>query len=183
MKSRAPVEAPTYYNPYDGNSKKGTPDLGNPQDCSTPLQLSAQQGHVPIVRILLDARASANQAAENDGTTPLLLAAQEGHVEVARLLLEAGASPEPELTDGGATPLHLAAQEGHVDVARLLLEAGSKVGQAKEDGTTPLHVAAEQGHVEMARILLDAGAFWYCFPLSQHNPIKYHNMYIYYYIL
>ena len=50
--------------------------------------IAAEQGHVEVVRLLLDAGADINLAS-NNGLTASMLAADQGHVEVARLLVEA----------------------------------------------------------------------------------------------
>ena len=55
--------------------------------CRSPLKLAAENGHVEIVRLLLEAGADTNRI--NDcGDTALMSASQEqGHLEVLRLLL------------------------------------------------------------------------------------------------
>ena len=53
------------------------------------LFIAAQNGHLEVVRLLLDA-GSDKDAATTDGTTALLAAAHKGHLEIARLLLDAG---------------------------------------------------------------------------------------------
>ena len=53
--------------------------------------MASQNGHVEVVRVLIDAGALINQANTN-GATPLLMASQDGHVDVVRLLIDAGAT-------------------------------------------------------------------------------------------
>ena len=57
---------------------------------ATPLYIAAQNGHLEVARLLLDATADKDKAM-NMGATPLFVAAQNGHLEVARLLLDATA--------------------------------------------------------------------------------------------
>ena len=45
---------------------------------ATPLFIAAQEGHLPVVKLLLDREAAVNQAKTN-GATPLFIVAQEGH--------------------------------------------------------------------------------------------------------
>ena len=68
-------------------------------------------GHLTIVRELVAAGASVDQAAEEDGGTPLIMAAQDGHLEVVHALVEAGASRQPGERQCG----HAAHQGASVD--------------------------------------------------------------------
>ena len=146
----------------DGRLEEVETRLQNLQDPNvemrgrTALHLSASDGHLEVVRLLLEAGASYDRAA-NDSTTPLHIAAILCHWEVVRLLLEKGASCHQAASDG-TTPLHEAARMGHVEMARLLLKAGASCHEAANDGITPLHEAAREGNVEVVRLLLDARA-------------------------
>ena len=56
-------------------------------DGTTALMLAAQDGHVEIVRLLLESGAD-KHLAMNDGRTALIVAPQRGHLEIVELLLE-----------------------------------------------------------------------------------------------
>ena len=87
------------------------------------LLCAAENGHVEIVQLLVEASVDKNIRGEY-GQTALMLAAQKGHVEVARQLLEAGV--DKDLQDHcGNTALWYASQRGHIRVAELLMEAVS----------------------------------------------------------
>ena len=54
----------------------------------TPLIMAAQNGHMEVVRFLVEeGKADVDKATTDDGSTPLLLAAQKGHTEVVRFLV------------------------------------------------------------------------------------------------
>ena len=57
------------------------------------------QGHVDVVRVLLEGGADIDKAID-DGATPLFIASQQGHVEVVRALVEGGADID-KARDGG----------------------------------------------------------------------------------
>ena len=82
------------------------PDLGNP----APLFEASKCSHLEVVRLLLEAKADKDKAA-NRGAVPLFVAAQNGHLDVVCLLLESNADKD-KATQDGATPLFAAAKHG-----------------------------------------------------------------------
>ena len=101
--------------------------------------LAAREGHLEVVRLLLEAGVD-KDAPNTDDRTALHIAAQEGHLEVVRLLLEAGADKDAADTDGwsGWPALLIAAKKGHLEVVRLLLDAGADQDAVDTDGWTAL---------------------------------------------
>jgi len=86
----------------------------------TALMWSASEGHVDVMRVLLDA--NANVAAKSKaGFTPLMFAARGSNVEAVATLVKAGANLNDVATDG-TTALIVATVRGQVDVAKLLLD-------------------------------------------------------------
>ncbi len=57
-----------------------------------PLHYAATNGHLEVMRLLLDEHAYIDAASPN-GTTPLMMAAHYGSASAVKLLLEAGADP------------------------------------------------------------------------------------------
>ena len=47
---------------------------------ATPLFIAAQEGHVDVARLLLEAGVDYEKARTDTGTTPLFMAAQKGHL-------------------------------------------------------------------------------------------------------
>lgn len=77
--------------------------------------MAALNGHVDVVKLLIDWKCNVNTAAYNRRTA-LHLAAERGKRECCELLLDAGACMDAQ--DGlGATPLHVALMKGQAHVS------------------------------------------------------------------
>ena len=124
------------------------------KDGWTPLLIAAQQGHLEVVRCLIEeGKVNVNQALTT-GETPLHVAVQNSHEAVVKLLIESGAVVNQQANNGW-TPLLIAAQQGHTEVVRLLIEVGkADVDKANNIGNTALHIAAQNGHLEIVELLL-----------------------------
>ena len=57
---------------------------------ASPLVFAAEEGHIDIVRLLLQAGANINEG-DNGNITPLICASTRGYAPIVRLLLDAGA--------------------------------------------------------------------------------------------
>jgi ankyrin repeat protein len=93
----------------------------------TALHRAAENGHVGIVRLLLEKGCNPNVSARFGGTL-LHRAAKNGHLEVAQLLIHHKVKLDAEDNYGG-TPLHRAARNGHLDIAKALLSFGACVNR------------------------------------------------------
>jgi hypothetical protein len=125
--------------------------FGNP----TALHLASENGHVEVVKILLEK--GINFKLRTDlGQTALHLASKNGHAKVVKILLENGIDINQD-TNGGRTALNLASKNGHVEVVKVLLEKGIDFKLKTDRAETALHLASENGHVEVFRILLEKG--------------------------
>jgi len=127
----------------------------------TALHSASIQGHVEVVRLLLECGVDVDSRGFWS-KSPLLLASFEGHLDVVRCLLDHGADANFQ-DDYHITPLIHAVARGHLEIVRVLLEHNVDVNaQAMDDGSTPMHEAFDSDSrvdtPQIVRLLLGHGA-------------------------
>ena len=100
----------------------------------TVLYLAVEQGHIPMVELLLDRGAAQDRAV-------LYLAIKQGYTRIVELLLDKGA-----VHDG--TVLYMAVKHGHMHIVELLL------GRDATYTGAVLYLAVKQGHTNIVELLL-----------------------------
>ena len=151
---------------------------------TTPLLEAAKNGHIEIVRLLLERGAKPNETGSFSNNPPIIFACQNGYTEIVQLLLERGA--DPESTDTNNIPLIcIASHHGHLDVVKMLIEMKGVHVDTVGIGKTPLMYAIENGHKNIVKYLLDHGAsltrktMYNDIPLTlaaDHNNVDIFNM-------
>ena len=126
------------------------------KDGKTPMFRAAEEGHVQLMEVLLEAGAKTDEP-EFRGRTPLFAAARNDHLNAVRFLVENGAAKDQGDNDG-ETPLWVAARNGHLNVVRFLAEVGAAKDRTANNGATPLLRAAQYGYLDIARLLVEHGA-------------------------
>ena len=125
------------------------------EDKDTPLHCASYDGHLDIVRYLVEERNCNAQCRGNNGDIPLHRAAVGGRLDTVQYLIsERGCDP---MSRGwcGRTPHHCACEYGGFDLVKYLIE-DVKVDSSCRDviHVTPLHVAAHYGHLSAVKALV-----------------------------
>ena len=120
-----------------GLAPDATLDVGG--EALTPLAIAAGLGRAPVVRVLLDAGASAT-APLASGDHPIHAAARGGDAETVQMLLAAGADPEARGALG-RTPLMAAATRNEAAAIGVLLAAGADPTRRTPTDSTALDFA------------------------------------------
>uniref|UniRef100_A0A8C1PMW6 E3 ubiquitin-protein ligase MIB2 n=1 Tax=Cyprinus carpio TaxID=7962 RepID=A0A8C1PMW6_CYPCA len=117
----------------------------------TALQVAAHQGHMEVVKVLLQANSSI-ETKDEDGDAALHYTAFGNQAEITRLLLSKGASVNL-LNNSMCTALHIAVNKGFTDVVRVLTEHLADVNLQDSYGDTPLHDAIAKDFRSIIEIL------------------------------
>jgi ankyrin repeat protein len=108
---------------------------------------ASSQGHLEVVKILMNKGVQVNQVAHSGGTA-IMFSAGGGHNETTKFLIDSGADVNVIVA---ATPEYIA------DVAKAIAE-GKEDAEPHKDGVTALMVAAQGGHIGTVKMLVEAGA-------------------------
>ena len=132
------------------------------KDNDTALMKAAGQGHIEVVRFLVEQGADLN-IRNRQGQNALMFAAAGGHLAVVISLIDSGADTRTSFdfwvyrySRGPITSLMWAAYNGHLDVVRVLLE----YAKISDDAVFPgyaLGWAAYSGHLDVVNLLLEYG--------------------------
>ncbi|KAL0557422.1 hypothetical protein IC582_005960 [Cucumis melo] len=127
---------------------------------SCPLHLAAAEGHVDIVRLLLQVDSHTCLFRNADGWNPLQLAAVNGHVDVLKELVRASpdAARARTIVDGGGNALHLCVKNNQLEALKVLVVDAVDYGfiNDKDDlGCSILHLAVSNKQTEMIKFLVN----------------------------
>ena len=119
----------------------------------TALKIAAYNGHLAIVKMLLQSGASL----ESEDWPALTYAALNGHTEVAEFLIKKGANVNAS-SKNGTTPLMAAARRGAFELVKLLVAKKANLHAATDRGETAVDIALKRGNTKIAEYLLEQGA-------------------------
>jgi ankyrin repeat protein len=131
-----------------------SPDAMGPN--SGALHCAAFNGHINIIKLLLEKGANPN-VADNQSFYPLHLAASKNEIEICELLLSFNADVNA-VTSSQGTVLHVAAAINFYDILKLPQIKAVNLEAKDIEGKTALHVAASLGNFFMVRELVELGA-------------------------
>ncbi|KAL8756705.1 MAG: hypothetical protein Q9199_002751 [Rusavskia elegans] len=128
---------------------------------SDSLYEAAFQGHLTVVKSLLERGADINVRNSYSGQTPLHAAVEENHLEVVAELAERGANVAVH-DKHGYTPLHWSALRGYTEIATCLLSHGTDVNTEIDAGPDighhALYLATFWNRQDVLSLLLDKNA-------------------------
>lgn len=129
-----------------------------PEGDVTPLMNAAHVNSLPIVTMLLEARANVN-AKKSDGFTALMAVSSltDADLPLIKALITAGADVNAK-TENGTTALIEAARYGNEATCKTLIDAKADVKVRTVDDRTALAHAVLNGRLETVKALLAAGA-------------------------
>jgi len=121
-----------------------------------PLIFACGNGHLEIVKVLLENRANINKT-DAKGGTALMFASVNNYPDIVKLLLTRGANVNAVDSDL-KTALMLATERGHLKVVGLLLANGANVNAVDDRGDTALYIAIEAKRPDIVELLIRNGA-------------------------
>ncbi len=133
-----------------------------------PVTYAAQNGSVPVMKLLLKAGADIEGKTGGAGDTPLIIALMSKHTEMVKFLVTEGADVHKP-NSFGATPFWGASAMGNAELVLFFIKNSKDVNvnqtgrfpdplkQKREivTGITSLMVAAANGHTGVVGVLLD----------------------------
>eukprot|EP00794_Sanderia_malayensis_P004801 gene4801-5428_t len=123
----------------------------------SPLLISAKEGHLDIMKVLIDYHARLD-IFDEAGKTALHVSSENGHLNVVELLMNKKSYVNAK-TKIGLTAAHLAGASGYCDIVDMLVRKyNASLDVVAINKRTPLHLAALNGQLEMVGKLLELKA-------------------------
>lgn len=125
----------------------------NGNEPETLLMAASANGHIEVVKLLIEYSADVNRIHDRMGSA-LLLATINNSYEIVKCLLDHGAD-STIADESGFTPLISAAYYGYTNIFKTIFGIDNNVNQRTNDGLTPLLAACLSGQVEIVKSLME----------------------------
>mmetsp|Transcript_9911 Transcript_9911/g.27070 ORF Transcript_9911/g.27070 Transcript_9911/m.27070 type:complete len:605 (-) Transcript_9911:182-1996(-) len=123
---------------------------------SNALHVASREGHLEIVKYLVESRNAEVACGNNYGATSLHLASGNGHLDVLKFLLQCKGTDPGVQTYCGEGLLHKAAENDHLGVVKYLVESwGANIELRDNYGRTPWFYAVKSGGLDLAKYLVE----------------------------
>lgn len=121
------------------------------------FQVAAKQGHVGIVKELLNVWPDLCKLCDSSNTSPLYSAAVKDHLDVVNAILVVDGSSLRIVRKNGKTSLHMAARNGLYQIVKTLLDKDPELVSIRDKkGQTALHMAVKGKNPDVVDELLHA---------------------------
>jgi len=140
------------------NDGKADANIKSIHELMTPLHVSSWNGHLNIVKHLIDKSEARVVDASEFGYTALHYACKNGQLEVCKYICKKGIDVNI-INDEDQTALLLAAKHGKIDVVSFLLTIPHiQINKIDLQHCTPLHHACWEGYNDIVILLLQSNA-------------------------
>lgn len=130
-------------------------EIDSIEEGCTPLMCAAKNGHIDVVRFLLQQGAKTGIFDENKDTALLLASATADHGDIVQAILLADHDLDINFQNiNGETALMRASFCGNAQVVNVLIEYEADMNMQNKNGDTCLHRAAFAGHRDIVDKLL-----------------------------
>lgn len=126
------------------------------QTNTTALHTACEQGHIEVVKFLLEKNSTMATIAKSNLKTALHSCARKGHLEVMKALLEKVPEIATRADKKGQTALHMAAKGQNVEIINELVAIDNGlINMVDKKENTALHIATRKGRKEIVLALLN----------------------------
>lgn len=130
----------------------------------SPLFYAAENGHMEIVKYLIELGVSIDAAGYATQKTPLGIAVYNGHIEIVKYLVEKGANIDKKdhlgntiLSKSLLLPVECKDKKKKIEILKYLIEKGADIKERNESGETLIHIAGKAENLDGIDYLLKRG--------------------------